>query len=309
MPMKNAAPWIEGCIQSIQRQEFTDWELLVINDHSTDNSLQLVNKIARLDKRIKTLNNTGQGIIPALELAFINAKGKFVTRMDADDLMPRGKLKWFYEALACEDEAIVTGKVHYFTDDGSPVSAGYLQYESWLNARIDNEDHWKWIYRECVIASANWMAPRHLFSANELVYPEDYKLVFNWYKKGVKIIALNKITHHWREHEKRTSRTSEHYNQGHFFKLKLNEFLALDFDPNKSIIVLGEQKKAKLIKNHFSIQGIKYLQFGKDQIEHLPNASEAQVLIAVFPPLNERIMLEKYLNHKGFIQGIGFWWL
>lgn len=309
MPMRNAAPWIEQCIQSIQDQELTEWELIIVNDHSTDSSLQLAELMAIGDNRIIVLNNKGIGIISALQLAHKQARGKYVSRMDADDLMPKGKLKLFYEALQTTDGELVTGKVRYFTDDNTAVSSGYIKYENWLNERIDKQDHWNWIYRECVVASANWMATKDLFFCDHLTYPEDYDLVFKWYAKRVKIVTIDAVTHLWREHPMRTSRISEHYNQAHFFKLKLSRFLSIDYNQNKQLVIVGNQKKAKIAEHHFNDCGIEYLRIDKSNTDAIPYSNKSQVLVTVFPDKKERLLIQNLLNKRGFIHGENFWWL
>ena len=87
MPAKNAALYIDDCIQSIIKQSYTEWELIVVNDHSTDATLHHLAQFATLDSRIHVHNNKGQGIIAALRLAYAHARGAYITRMDADDIL------------------------------------------------------------------------------------------------------------------------------------------------------------------------------------------------------------------------------
>jgi len=173
MPLHNATQYIDDCIESIVKQSFEKWELIIVDDFSTDDTVNFVKKWILNDSRISYFKNEKKGIIPALSTAFNKSKGKYITRMDGDDLMPENKLELFYNEIKKEQGLIVvTGKVKYFSEE--KVSEGYLRYEKWLNEQVDRGTHWKNIYRECVIASPNWMVSRmcfeKIFALTDLVY-------------------------------------------------------------------------------------------------------------------------------------------
>ena len=88
MPLKNAGKYLAECLESIQKQTISDWELVIVNDHSTDNSIPVVLSFQRNDPRIRLIPNSGNGIIPALQTAFQECTGQYLTRIDADDTMP-----------------------------------------------------------------------------------------------------------------------------------------------------------------------------------------------------------------------------
>lgn len=83
--MFNAEPYIEESVQSILNQTFEDFELLVIDDGSTDNSLEIVESIP--DPRIRIIRNeVNKGLIYSLNLGVKLAEGEYIARMDADDI-------------------------------------------------------------------------------------------------------------------------------------------------------------------------------------------------------------------------------
>ncbi len=249
MPVFNGAEWLVECIDSIKQQSYTKWELIMVNDFSTDHSAELMNRIAQNDKRIKAIDNRDKGIIPALTLAFNHSKGAFITRMDVDDLMPPDKLNQFVAAMEMGKKMVVTGKVHYFSTNA--VSEGYMRYEKWLNERVVQDDFYAQLYRECIVASPNWMVERGCFEGDILLstlnYPEDYDLVFRWYKAGYRIKGINELTHLWREHGKRTSRNSAIYQQQRFFELKTNWFIQNEMATTTKVQLIGVGKKGKQV--------------------------------------------------------------
>lgn len=86
-PFKNTAQYLDDCINSIINQSYQNWELLIVDDSSEDESYTIVANYAKNDARIKLFKNTQNGIISALKLAYSHAEGEFITRMDSDDVM------------------------------------------------------------------------------------------------------------------------------------------------------------------------------------------------------------------------------
>ncbi len=249
IPVKNAAPFLAPCIFSILQQTETDWEAIFVDDHSTDGSFKIIQAIAKRFPKIKTLTSKGEGIIPALQTAYANSSGNLITRMDADDIMPPNKLKILKELLEQNGSGhVATGKVKYFSEN--ELGQGYINYQNWLNKLASNQNHYKEIYKECVVPSAGFMIMRKdldkVGAFASALYPEDYDLVFRFYEAGLKIIASNEVVHEWRDHTDRTSRNNPTY-QGHFFDLKLHYFLSLDYDDDYELVLIGAGEKGKLL--------------------------------------------------------------
>ena len=261
IPFKNTEAFIADCLHSILQQTYTNWELIIIDDASTDNSYNIVNAFAEKDARINIFKNSGNGIIDALQLAFSKSKGEFITRMDSDDVMRPNKL----EVLATNllehgKQHIAVGLVNYFSKEG--IKDGYKNYEVWLNSLTKNGDNFSEIYKECVIPSPCWMIHRKDLIAcdgfNPNRYPEDYDLAFRFYKHQIKCIPCSEVLHDWRDYSSRTSRTHEHYAENHFIPLKLDYFLELDFNPKKTLVVWGAGNKGKNIASKLIEKNIQF---------------------------------------------------
>ncbi len=317
MPVKNAVKWLPDTIASILNQTFRDWELIAVDDGSTDDSIALIS--AFNDPRICVIQNEGTGIIPALQTGLKRAQGIYITRMDADDRMPVEKLARLTELLkGTEKRTIATGLVQYFSD--SVVSEGYQKYAFWLNERCLHGDHYDHIFRECVIASPNWMAHRETLIEDRIFevlnYPEDYDMVFHWRTKGYRIIASSEITHFWREHAERTSRNSEIYDQDSFFRLKLAWFRKTELQQH-SLAVFGAGPKGKaVVRNLAGFASIQWYDLQHERyntgimgFEILPpeTCREDLLLVAVYP--EKREPLEAYLLQLGYQIGKNAWYV
>lgn len=261
MPVKNTAHFLIECLESIMNQTEIDFELIAIDDHSTDESYSILNRYSIKDQRVKSYKNTGNGIIEALRLAYSKSSGKFITRMDSDDIMSLNKLKVLKSNLIeFGNGHIALGKVKYFSEN--PLGEGFKRYEEWLNSLIEKGINFEGIYKECVIPSPCWMVYRedlekcNAFNPNE--YPEDYDLAFRFYVEGLKPIPCNQILHHWRDYATRTSRTHIHYADHTFLDIKMRYFIKLDFDSTKNLIVWGAGDKGKTIAKKLIAQKIKF---------------------------------------------------
>jgi glycosyltransferase involved in cell wall biosynthesis len=107
MPAYNAEKYIGQAINSILNQIFTDFELLIINDGSTDATKQIIDSFA--DSRIRLINQTNQGIAAALNIGLLNAKADLIARFDADDICMPERLVVQYDFLLDHPDYIIVG--------------------------------------------------------------------------------------------------------------------------------------------------------------------------------------------------------
>ncbi len=247
MPVRDAGDYLSECLMSIQGQLYTHWELLAVDDHSKDGSAEILQSFATRDARIKVLENPGHGIVDALLHAYSICKGTFITRMDADDIMPDHKISALLE-LANQKNVVATGMVAYFSKQ--PLGDGFTQYANWLNKLSDEHTHFDEIYKECVVASPAWLTHRSVIEAIggiaiKDIYPEDYDLVFRWRKHGFRVVASDQLVHLWRDHDTRASRNDSHYADNAFLELKLRHFMEDDNDPNQPLMIWGAGTKGK----------------------------------------------------------------
>lgn len=250
MPVKNTGTFLDACLDSILLQTETYWELIAINDDSTDDSWQILQNFAKKDKRITVLQNEGSGIIDALRLAYKNSHGQLITRMDSDDIMLPEKLAILKNELVQNGVGyLAIGQVQYFSADG--VGDGYQKYQDWLNGLTAKGNNFQEIYKECVIPSPCWMLHRadlekcEAFRPNR--YPEDYDLCFRFYENGLKVIPNAQVLHQWRDYPSRTSRTDKNYADNRFLDIKVHYFLKLEQGKNRPLVLWGAGKKGKLI--------------------------------------------------------------
>jgi len=121
MPVHNAERFLKEAINSILQQSFTDLELLIINDGSTDNSLSIIQKYN--DPRIRVITNEiNKGISYSLNLGIQSSKSSLIARMDADDISyPERIAKQYHYMQAHPDCALLNTWAREMTEDGETV--------------------------------------------------------------------------------------------------------------------------------------------------------------------------------------------
>ncbi len=261
IPVRNGEQFLEECLDSIIRQTYLDWELIVVDDHSSDGTELILKNYSNQDNRITFLKNSGKGIIDALQLAYSKSSGEFITRMDADDIMIPNKIELMVQKLEQKGKGFVAvGLVEYFAKNG--VGEGYFKYQEWLNDLTLTERNFEEVYRECVIPSPSWMVFREDFESlgafNSAIYPEDYELTFRMYKQGLKVASIDQVIHKWRDYSTRTSRTDPHYSDNFFLPLKMKYFMELHRDINRPLEVWGAGNKGKELAKYLIEQNIEF---------------------------------------------------
>lgn len=322
MPVKNANLYLEECLNSILSQEYTNWELIAINDHSDDGSENILESFSKKDTRITWKNNKGQGIIEALRLAHQISSGNYITRMDADDIMMPEKLQVMQgQLLDYSYGHIALGQVKYFSEN--ELGEGYKKYALWLNQLTATGDNWKDLFKECVIPSPCWMVHRvdlERASAFESeLWPEDYDLCFRFYMAGLKCIPTDKILHKWRDYQDRTSRNDPHYADNRFFELKLHYFLKMHPRSDQNLILLGAGKKGKAIANKLNEEMVAFhwmsnneKKIGKDiygikiQSEDALRSIENPCIIIAISNPNDQSQIEQLVLSMNLVRGMHY---
>jgi len=126
MPVYNDAGTVEAATESILAQTYTDWDLLIIDDGSTDQTPASLQRLARQDKRITVLRNpTNRGLAASLNIGWRQARGELIARMDGDDLCLPERLQCQVQFMTAHPEVGVLGTgVEYMDKDGRTLGRG-----------------------------------------------------------------------------------------------------------------------------------------------------------------------------------------
>lgn len=186
MPACNSSATIMESINSVQSQSIVDFELLIVDNCSSDNTKELVNGMAESDSRIKLLSCSDKGAFQARNYGIKLAKGKYIAFLDSDDLWLSDKLK---------------KQLHFMSQNNAHISCTAYQpfvlingNKSNLSTRtVPNIIDYNSLLYTCKVGCSTVMFeaeyfPNILFPS---VHKEDYALWLNITKKGCHIYGIN----------------------------------------------------------------------------------------------------------------------
>lgn len=126
-PMYNAEKWIEETIQSVQSQSYKQWEMIIVDDCSTDGSPEIVLKLQKKDERIRYYrNNANCGVADSRNRAINHAKGQYIAFLDSDDKWYPEKLERQISKMQSEHAAFCYSACDVIDECGEKVNVRYV---------------------------------------------------------------------------------------------------------------------------------------------------------------------------------------
>lgn len=228
LPAFNALATLPLAVASIRAQTFTDWELLVVDDGSTDGAAEWLRAQAAQEPRLKVISQPHGGIVVALNRGLAEARGEFIARMDADDESLPERLAEQLAFLDAQPAVGIVGSLVEFAGDRA-ASQGYALHVDWLNSVVTPEEIALNRFVESPFAHPSVMFRRELVARHggyrEGDFPEDYELWLRWFEAGVRMAKVLRVLLRWRDLPSRLSRTDPRYDVESFYRLKA-EYLA-----------------------------------------------------------------------------------
>ncbi len=322
LPFYNAEDTLDMAIRSIIRQSFTDYELVLVNNNSSDGSQAVAEKYCRKDKRLQLVSEDKSGIVPALLTGFSHCSGEYIARMDADDLCSPDRLKLQADFLDNNPEfGLVSSQVRLFP--ASTSNMGLWRYVKWQNEILNHENMLVKCFVESPVVHPSIMFRKEIAEKYGYVkqgdFPEDYELFLRWLDKGVVFHKINKILLHWRDSANRLTRTDKRYRQEAFFRVKMDylvQFLKKNNPAHPEIYVWGAgkyarkrqqlmEKKGIVIKAAYEVDPAKV---DNTHIFHYSDIPERGNIFIVSLVSNKGAgdKIKEYLNFIGYEEGKDF---
>jgi hypothetical protein len=204
LPAYNAEKYIEESIESILKQTFNDFELIVINDGSTDQTKEKI--LSFTDKRIRYIENKKNlGLIDTLNKGLFFSNGVYIARMDADDLCKENRFeKQIDFFLKDRDVDILGTNIHL------------LNSESYIKYKLTNEENRIELLLQPVVAHPSVMMKKESIQKHRLFYDkaadcaEDYKL---WIDATLCGLSIKNIGEYLLDYRIHTNQISTKYRQ------------------------------------------------------------------------------------------------
>lgn len=219
MPVYNGEKFLKQSIESVIGQSYKDWELILVNDCSTDNSLEIMQSYAESDNRIKIISNEINKKLPkSLNVGFTQACGKYYTWTSDDNMFHKDAIREMCEYLDKNpDVGMVYADMEYIDENGDIV--GYQ--------RINPEEIYLrncvgacFMYRSSVAAEVGEYNP-------DCFLVEDYDYWFRINRKYL-LRRINKVLYSYRKHPGSLTETRQAMISEQLFKLRIKEYPYFD---------------------------------------------------------------------------------
>ena len=149
VPCYKQAEFLEEALSSVQNQSFDDWECIIVNDGSPDNTAEIAEKWQKLDSRFKYLEQINLGVSAARNFGISQAEGKYILPLDADDKIGENYLECCLNMIETVDYRIVYGQARCFGDSerklelGEPTLTNLLEYNRIHNSGLFYKEDWE----------------------------------------------------------------------------------------------------------------------------------------------------------------------
>lgn len=175
VPLYNSENYIERCIKSIQNQNYSEIEIIVVNDGSTDRSLDKVKELSKYDNRIKIINKQNEGVSKARNIGIEYSKGDYIMFIDSDDWIESETISRILE----ENEKINAEyiKFAYIVEEKDFSKNSKLMFKDIINFSKENlsELYDKLIYTYELNQVWGALIKRDLIISNNIRFDENYR--------------------------------------------------------------------------------------------------------------------------------------
>ena len=208
VPVYNAENFLEETVRSVISQSFTDWELILIDDGSTDGSGKLADRLAAGFFNIKVIHKSNGGLSSARNAGLDTAKGDFIFFLDADDLIPAYCLEVLARLQENSKAGIVCGRIVKFNSEKTPLSHQPITYKT-DSIRYKTFTSKEAIRNILYQRKINNSMSGKLFKASlwenirftENTYYEDLDIFYHVFLKASSIISISFPVYYYRQHK------------------------------------------------------------------------------------------------------------
>ena len=216
IPIFNVEPYLAECLESVRRQSFTDLEVLLIDDGSTDGSRAVMERFLRRDPRFILLEQPNQGQAAARNRAVREARGEFLTFVDGDDVVPKGAFAAMVKSLRASGSDLVVGAAMRLRNGrlSAPVWNATVHQRDRSTITIDDFPGALWDVIACnrMFRRTFWVEKVGGFRSG-LAY-EDHVPMVAGYVRAATFDLLSRTTYHWRYRENLTSESQQKHRLG-----------------------------------------------------------------------------------------------
>jgi glycosyltransferase involved in cell wall biosynthesis len=200
MPAFNSSKYLATTIESVLAQTFNEFELLIIDDGSTDNTAEIASHYCKLDTRIKLFSQKNQGVSNARNKGIQIAKGEYIAFIDSDDQWLPNKLAMHMQHFnECPNLGISFGRIEFMSFDGQPTG-------KFSNSRLFQLTPKHLYYENLIVTPSNAIIRRAVIDSvgsfdSNLSGTEDAELFLRVAYKGWKVEGIDQVLVRYRTNQ------------------------------------------------------------------------------------------------------------
>lgn len=283
IPAYNVADYIPQCIESVLNQSYDNYEIVIVNDGSKDNTLPICHQYANRDKRIRIIDKANGGVSAARKDAVEAASGRYLIFLDADDWLDSGCFEALYNVIVDSDpDIVVYGE--YVSDADGNFSHIQMKYAGGLynKTKIESDIYPRLIQDEratCFSTSIIQKAIKrelfksHLLSNKEAPIGEDGACLIPCIYNASSIYILHKPFYYYRYNENSATKSRK------VFNWSCPEIINRHIEKHVDMLVsdFKSQIYRKIVHDVFNVvvsrfyQDFTYMEIVKDIDVHLEN--------------------------------------
>jgi glycosyltransferase involved in cell wall biosynthesis len=255
LPFHNAAATLAEALESVLAQTFEGWELLAVDDGSSDGSAEIVAGFARRDSRVRLMTNAGpRGIVGALQTAVNWTSADWVARMDADDRCHPERLARQWE-MAGEADVITTQ-----VDLIDALGEGMARYVAWANSLETHEAMANARFIENPVVHPTVLMRRSAFDAaggyRDVPWAEDHDLWLRMLQYGARFAKVPGCLLQWRDSPGRLTRTDARYGEKARQRMRAHYLAAIPAVRERGVVVAGAGPIGKSLARELIARGV-----------------------------------------------------
>jgi glycosyltransferase involved in cell wall biosynthesis len=328
LPCFNAEATIQEALSSLLAQSFTDFEVLCVDDGSTDKTFSILDDWSRRDSRFVVVKQNHRGIIQTANKGLSLCRTPIILRMDADDRCHPDRIKLQKRYLDENSDIAVVGSLVEGFPEGQ-IGEGFEIYYKWLNSLINHDDITREIFVESPLANPSTAIRKSwILSAGgyqDHGWPEDYDLWLRLYLAGAKFAKIPQVLLAWREHPGRLTHLDSRYSVENFLRAKAHYLAKGPARGRDAVLIWGAGMTGRRLSKHLSREGLPLTAFidvdpkkigstrrgkpiiSQDELPSLWKQYHNPILLTAVRARKAQPLIRKNLADLNLIEGQDWW--
>ena len=325
LPVRDGLPFLGEALASLSAQTFGDFEIVAVDDGSTDGSREVLASHGRSEPRLRVVAAAGRGLVAALNSGLAACRAPWIARMDADDRCHPERLERQLGRVRADPSVdVVSCRVRHFPEE--EVAEGFRVYERWLNRLIEHDDIVRERFIESPLPHPSVLMRRRLLAAvggyRDLDWPEDHDLWLRLAARGARFAKVPETLLFWRDHPDRLTRTDDRYRLERFLRLKAHHLARGPLAAARRVLLWGAGPTGRRLAKHLAREGsalagfidIDPAKIGRT-LRRLPIVAFGEVgrpepgavVVTAVSSRGARALIRARLARSGWVEGEDFW--